>query len=81
VLLVLVVFLLSNRGLVGVGFWPFGYVIALPLGAVVLAVLVIGFLAGLIFHLPHRLGANRRARRAEKRSAELEARLAPPPLP
>jgi len=74
-----VIFLLSNRVPVAIGFWPFGFVAALPLGAVVLAVLVLGFLLGLAFHLPHRFAANRRARRAEKRSAELEARLTVPP--
>jgi len=74
-----VIFLLSNRDPVGLGFWPFGFVLALPLGAVVLAVLAIGFFAGLLFHLPRRLGAGRRAKRAEKRAAELEARLAAVP--
>jgi uncharacterized integral membrane protein len=75
-LLVLIIFLLSNRGPALVGFWPFGFLGALPLGAVVLAALVLGFLGGLAAHLPKRLGAHRRARRAEKRAAELEARLA-----
>ncbi len=75
------IFLLSNRVDVVLGFWPFGYVVSLPLGAVVLAVLIIGFLAGLIFHLPTRMGATRRAKKAEKRNAELEARLAAPPAP
>jgi len=81
VVLVLVIFLLSNRDPVGLQFWPFGFVLALPLGAVVLAVLILGFLLGLIFHLPRRLAAGRRAKRAEKRNAELEARLAIPPAP
>ncbi|GLR68942.1 hypothetical protein GCM10010909_36240 [Acidocella aquatica] len=73
------VFLLSNRGVVDIVFWPFGQIAAWPLGAVVLAVLVLGFLLGLAFHLPHRFALNRRAKRAEKRAAELEARPAPPP--
>ncbi len=75
-LLVLVVFLLSNRGPVLLGFWPFGLMLTLPLGAVVIAALVAGFLAGLAAHLPKRLAANRRAKRAEKRAGELESRLA-----
>lgn len=75
------IFLLSNRVDITLGFWPFGYVVSLPLGAVVLAVLILGFLAGLIFHLPTRMGAMRRAKKAEKRNAELEARLAAPPAP
>jgi uncharacterized integral membrane protein len=78
---VLVVFLLSNRGAVGLGFWPFGFVLAVPLGAVVLVALVVGFLAGMALHLPKRLGAQRRARRAEKRVAELEGKLAQPAPP
>ena len=60
------------------GFWPFGFVLAAPLGAVVLVALVAGFLAGLAAHMPKRLGAQRRARRAEKRVAELEGKLAQP---
>ncbi len=75
------IFLLSNRDPVGLGFWPFGFVLALPLGAVVLGVLIAGFLAGLLFHLPHRIGTSRRAKRAERRNAELEARLAVPAVP
>ncbi len=73
------IFLLSNRGAVDIGLWPFGFVASLPLGAVVLAVLVLGFLLGLLFHLPGRLSANRRAKRAEKRNAELESRQVLPP--
>jgi hypothetical protein len=75
---VLVVFLLSNRDPVGIGFWPFGFVLSVPLGAIVLVTLVFGFLAGLAVHLPKRLGAQRRARRAEKRVSELEGKLAVP---
>ncbi len=76
----LAVFLLSNRDAVSLGFWPFGFVLALPLGAVVLVLFVLGFLVGLLFHLPARLAATRRAKRAERRVAELEARpVAPPP--
>ncbi len=77
-LLVLVVFLLSNRDPVALGFWPFGLVLSVPLGAVVLVAVVAGFLGGLAAHLPKRLGAQRRARRAEKRVAELEGKLVQP---
>lgn len=49
----------------------------LPLGGVLLGALGFGFLAGLLFHLPHRFRAHRRAKRAEKRVAELEAQLTP----
>jgi uncharacterized integral membrane protein len=80
VLLALVIFLLSNRGAVALSFWPFGAV-ELPLGAVLPAVLILGFLLGLLFHLPHRFAAGRRAKRAEQRVAELEARQVPPGVP
>ncbi len=73
---------MSNRDAVALGFWPFGFVVSLPLGAVVIAVLILGFVTGLLFHLPGRMTAQRRAKRAEKRNAELESRLAPaPPSP
>lgn len=74
-LLILVIFLLSNRGPAMVGFWPFGFLLTLPLGAIVIAALVLGFLGGLAAHLPKRFAAHRRATRAEKRAAELETRL------
>lgn len=57
-------------------FWPFGFLADLPLGGVMIAALVIGFLGGLAVHLPKRYAAQRRAKRAEKRAAELESRLA-----
>jgi uncharacterized integral membrane protein len=63
-LLILVVFLLSNRSAAMLGFWPFGFA------------LVIGFLGGLAAHLPKRFAAHRRANKAEKRAGELEGRLA-----
>jgi uncharacterized integral membrane protein len=75
-----VIFLLSNRGPALVGFWPFGFLVALPLGAVVIAALIIGFLGGLAAHLPKRLAAHRRASKAEKRAAQLEAQIASSPL-
>ncbi|HQT63416.1 MAG: hypothetical protein B7Z75_10925 [Acidocella sp. 20-57-95] len=77
-MLALVIFLLSNRLPVPVGFWPFNMFISLPFGAVVLAALLLGFFVGLLAHLPKRLGAERRAKRAEKRVAELEGKLAAP---
>jgi hypothetical protein len=49
---------------------------------VVIVALVLGFLGGLAAHLPKRLSAHRRAKKAEKRAAELETRLAAAaPLP
>ncbi len=70
-------FLLSNRDEAVISFWPFGYIIKLPLGAVVLGVLFLGFVLGLSFHAPSRFLARRRAKKAEARLAALEAK----PLP
>ena len=69
------IFLLSNRAAAPVSFWPFGQVAAWPLGAVVLVALVLGFLLGLAFHLPHRFALNRRAKRAEKVDALAAAHI------
>ena len=77
----LVIFLLSNREQTALGFWPFGYVVSLPVGAVVIVALILGFLAGLVFHLPKRIGAQRRANKAEKRIMELQGKLAAPLIP
>ncbi len=75
----LVLFFLSNRQPVDLNYWPFGLVIiGLPLAVVVLVALAVGFLAGLAAHLPRRFGATRRAKKAEKRVAELEGKLAAP---
>jgi uncharacterized integral membrane protein len=79
VVLLLAIFLLSNRETVPVTYWPFGLVVGLPLGGIGLGALLIGFLLGLVFHLPRRMAAGSRARRAEKRVQELEARLSTPP--
>jgi hypothetical protein len=49
-------------------------------GAVALVALVLGFGLGLLFHLPQRFAAGRRAKRAERRVAELEARQSLPPV-
>jgi uncharacterized integral membrane protein len=76
IVLVLISFLLSNRDGTGVSFWPFGLLAELPVGALVLAALVLGFVAGLTWHLPQRLRAGRRAKSAEKRVAVLEAQIA-----
>lgn len=73
------IFMLSNRDAVEISYWPLGPLARFPFGAVVLVALAFGFLLGLAFHLPHRLAAGRRAKRAEKRNAELEARLSAPP--
>ena len=79
-ILALVVFVLSNRVPVAVSLWPFGLIASLWLGPVVLGTLVLGFLLGLLFHLPARISAGRRAKRAEKRADALQSKpMVPPP--
>ncbi|WP_298213432.1 lipopolysaccharide assembly protein LapA domain-containing protein [Acidocella sp.] len=72
VLLALVIFLLSNRVPVTIGFWPLGTAQAW-LGPVVEGALALGFFLGLLAGLPGQFYWRRRARAAEKRLA------APPP--
>jgi hypothetical protein len=71
----LAVFLLSNREAVALGFWPFGLLGHIALGAVILIALAIGLFAGLMLHWPHRIRARRRAVLAERRAAMLQAQL------
>lgn len=71
------IFLLSNRGYEQIAFWPFGPMLAMPLGAVVLVALLLGIFLGMLLHLPHRFAVTRRAKKAEKRVAELEAKQTP----
>jgi uncharacterized integral membrane protein len=73
VLLVLVVFLLSNRSAALIDFWPFGTLGAAPIGAIVLVAFALGVLIGMLLLVPHRLRAHRRARRAEKQVAAMQA--------
>lgn len=74
-IVVLAIFLISNRGAVGVQYWPVGPIGSAALGAIVLIAFGAGVLIGLLLTLPGRLSAQRRARRAEKRAAALESRL------
>ncbi|MDD2876039.1 MAG: lipopolysaccharide assembly protein LapA domain-containing protein [Acidiphilium sp.] len=77
-LLVLVVFLLSNREATLVAFWPFGPLGSAALGAIVLITFALGLLAGLLLHVPFRIRAHRRARLAEKQMAAMRAAQPPP---
>ena len=70
--LALVIFVLSNRVPVLIGFWPFG-VVSAWLGPVVIAALALGVFVGLFTAMPKQLQWRRRARAAEKRVAELSA--------
>ena len=86
--LILIVFGLSNRETVTLGFWPTDYAASLPLSVAILIGMALAFLLGaLIVWLDH-LGLGRRARRAEAQVrrlqaqlAEAELRQAPPMMP
>lgn len=57
-------------------YWPFGAIGSAALGAIVLIAFGAGVALGLVLTVPQRIGALRRARRAEKRVAALEQRQA-----
>jgi uncharacterized integral membrane protein len=79
VLIALVIFLLSNREPTIIGFWPFGTLGSAALGAVVLIAFALGMLIGMVLLIPHRMRAHRRARRAEKQVAAMQASQPVPP--
>ena len=66
----MVVFVLSNRVLVLLGMWPFGAA-NVWLGPAMVGALGLGFVLGLLAHLPRHFALHRRARTAEKRVAQL----------
>ena len=72
-IVVIVIFELSNRQVVSVGFWPFGLLGDAPLSLVVLAVSAAFFLAGAFLGGRGTAAARRRARRAESRLRTIEA--------
>jgi uncharacterized integral membrane protein len=87
-LLLLVLFALSNRAPVRLGIWPTDYTIEVPVSIAVLVGAAIAFLLGGLLVWINELGQRRRARRAEdnvrvleQRLDELKARLARPLAP
>jgi uncharacterized integral membrane protein len=72
---VLVVLAVSNMNVVPVGFWPFGELDTEPLGVVVLAAMVLGFLAGEFVAWINGGGWRREARRRARRIEALEREL------
>lgn len=85
-LIVLVLFALSNRQPVTVGFWPTDLNLVLPLSGAVLGVAAVAFLAGACIVWLSELRVRRRARRAEARAEVLQEQLQalqaqPRPLP
>ncbi len=71
-LIVLVLFALSNRQPVSLGFWPTDFTLILPLSVAVLAAAGLAFLAGALLAWVSGLPQRRRARRAEARLQLLE---------
>jgi len=84
-LLLLVLFALSNREPVPLRFWPTDYSLVLPLSLAVVGGMAIAFLAGGSLVWVSALTQRRRARRAEQTVRLLEAQVQdlkarPPPL-
>jgi lipopolysaccharide assembly protein A len=82
-LIILVVFALSNTAPVRLGFWPTGLALEVPLAVAVLIGMAIAFLLGALIVWVGELGQRRLARRAEhtarlleEQVQELKARLA-----
>ena len=71
-LLLLVLFAVSNRAPVTLGLWPTGLAVEAPLALIVLVAAALGFLAGALLLWVGALGHRRRARRAEARLRKLE---------
>ncbi|HTW26629.1 MAG TPA: lipopolysaccharide assembly protein LapA domain-containing protein [Acetobacteraceae bacterium] len=76
VLLILVLFALSNRGVVSVGFWPTDFTWQTPLSVAVLVGMAVAFLLGAVLAWIGTLAQARRARRAERQVRLLEAEVA-----
>jgi uncharacterized integral membrane protein len=84
-LLLLVLFALSNTAILRLGLWPTDYTIEWPASIVVLGAMAVAFLAGAVLVWVSELGRRRRAHRAEQAIKLLEdqvkalkARLSPP---
>lgn len=87
-LLLMVLFALSNRQPVPLKFWPTDYSLVLPLSLAVLGGMAMAFLAGGLLVWVSALTQRRRARRAEQtvrlleaQVQELKARLPQPLMP
>jgi putative membrane protein len=87
VLLLLVLFTLSNRAPTELTFWPTDFSLVLPLSLVILAAMGLAFLLGGVLVWLSCLGQRRRARRAEQAVRLLEEQVQalktrlPVPLP
>ncbi|MGI4975432.1 MAG: LapA family protein [Janthinobacterium lividum] len=75
VLLVLVIFALSNTASATFGFWPTDLALEAPLSVAVLVIAAVFFVAGAVIAWSGTLGQVRRARRAEAEVRRLEAQV------
>jgi putative membrane protein len=75
VLLLLVLFALSNTAPVRIGLWPTGWSLEAPLSLAILGAMAIAFLIGGLLVWIAELGQRRRARRAEQSVRLLEAQV------
>lgn len=85
-LVLLVLFALSNRQPVRFGLWPSDYALELPLSLAMIGAMGVAFLAGGLMVWVSGLSQRRRARRAEETVRLLEAQVQelrnrPPQLP
>lgn len=75
-LVLLVLFALSNREAVALRLWPFDLSLAAPVGVAMLVLAAVGFLLGAFVAWAASFGARRRAWRVERAAKALEAELA-----
>ena len=74
-LILLVLFVLSNRETVRLGLWPTDYALELPLSLTVVGAMAVAFLAGALLVWLTELPRRRRARRREEQVRLLEAQV------
>jgi lipopolysaccharide assembly protein A len=74
-LLILVLFALSNRQPTRLGLWPTDYALELPLSLAVIGGMALAFLAGSLLVWLSALAQRRRARHAERMVRLLEAQV------
>ena len=75
ILLLLVIFALSNRQMASFAFWPTDFSLNAPLGLAVLVCAAVAFLAGALVAWFSTIPPRRRARRAEAQVKLLEAQV------
>ena len=76
VALVIILFAVSNREPVTVALWPLPYQLTLPLYAVILLTVLVGFIAGVVAHWLVGAGRRREQRRLRRQVRDLEQSLA-----